>query len=121
MLDKYLKFDGIQIPNPSSYAEDSETIDNQYETEAGGLNISVTRYDRLHVSVSFDVSSSWSKKLKDYSKKDTVTVTLIDLSLDAESDHTMIIRNFKSKLAEHSEHTSRTNGLWNVSFELQEL
>ena len=74
-----------------------------------------------HVSVSFDVSSTWAKKLKDYSKKDTVTVTLIDLSLDAESDHTMIIRNFKSQLVEHSEHTQRTNGLWNVSFELQEL
>ena len=48
MLDKYLKFDGVQIPNPTSYAEDSDTIDNQYETEAGGLNVSVTRYDRLH-------------------------------------------------------------------------
>jgi len=121
MLDKYLKFDGTQIPNPTSYAEDSDTIENQYETEAGGLNVSVTRYDRLHVSVSFDVSSAWVKKLKEYSKKDTITVTLIDLSLDAKSDHIMILRNFKSKFVDHSQHTRWTNGLWSVSFELQEL
>lgn len=121
MLSKHLKFDGVQIPNPTSYSEESETINNQYETEAGGLNISVIRYDRLHISVSFDVTSAWAKKLKDYSKKDTLTVTLIDLSLDSKSDHIMILRNFKSKLVDHSEHTPWTNGLWNVSFELQEL
>ena len=121
MLSKHLKFDGVQIPNPTSYSEESETIDNQYETEAGGLNISVTRYDRLHISASFDVTSAWAAKLKNYSKQGLLTVTLFDLALNAESEHSMVIQNFKSKLVEQSEYTARTNGLWTVSFELQEL
>ena len=121
MLNKHLKLNGVQIPNPTSYSEESETIDNQYETEAGGLNISVTRYDRLHISVSFDVTSAWAAKLKNYSKQGLLTVTLFDLALNAESEHSMMIQNFKSNLVEQSEYTARTNGLWTVSFELQEL
>jgi len=121
MLNKYIKFDGVQIPNPISYSEDSEVIENQYETEAGGLNVSVTRYDRLHVSVSFNVSSTWAKKLKAFSKQKYVTVSLFDLTEDDYINHQMIIRNFKSNLIEHSEYLISTNGLWKVSFELQEL
>lgn len=121
MLNKYIKFDDIQIPNPISYSEDSDVIENQYETEAGGLNVSVTRYDRLHVSVSFNVSSAWAKQFKAFSKQKYINVSLFDLSENDFVSHQMIARNFKSDLIEHSENVSSTNGLWKVSFELQEL
>ena len=121
MLGKYMKFNGETVPNPTAYSESADVIETQWETESGGINANVSRYDRLKVSVSFDVSSAWQMKLKTYSKMKTVTVSLYDTTAGTSADHTMIIRNYKSTLVPHSERTDRTNGIWQVSFDLQEV
>ena len=116
-----IKFDNEVIFEPESWEETSEVIENVNETEAGTEQIAVTRYDKLSVSCSFQCSSVWAKKFKEYSKKDEIAVSIYDLIDEAYKVRTMRIRDFKVSLVDNSWKTPDTHGLWNVSFSLKEF
>ena len=117
----HIMFDDELIFEPQSWDEESEVIENVNETEAGTEQIAVTRYDKLSVSCSFQCSSLWAKKFKQYSMKDEIAVSLYDVVDEAYKVRAMRIRNFKMSLVEHSWKTPNTNGLWIVSFSLIEF
>ena len=117
----HIMFDDEVIFEPQSWDEESDVIENVNETEAGTEQIAVTRYDKLSVSCSFQCSSLWAKKFKQYSMKDEIAVSLYDVVDEAYKVHAMRIRNFKMSLVEHSWKTLNTHGLWNVSFSLIEF
>ena len=117
----HIMFDEELIFEPQSWDEESDVIENVNETEAGTEQIAVTRYDKLSVSCSFQCSSLWAKKFKQYSMKDEIAVSLYDVVDEAYKVRAMRIRNFKMSLVEHSWKTPNTNGLWNVSFSLIEF
>lgn len=122
MLNDYpVKFDDEQIFPPESWEESSEVIENVNQTEAGTDQVSVTRYDKLSVSASFNCSSRWASKFKAYSKKNSISVSLYDLEEQGYKTRTMRIRNFKAKPQDNSRLTPGTNGLWSVSFDLNEF
>ncbi len=116
-----IKFDDEVIFEPESWEETSEVIENVNETEAGTEQIAVTRYDKLSVSCSFQCSSTWAKKFKEYSKKDEIAVSIYDLVDEAYKVRTMRIRDFKASVVANSWKTPNTSGLWNVSFSLKEF
>ena len=117
----HIMFDEELIFEPQSWDEESDVIENVNKTEAGTEQIAVTRYDKLSVSCSFQCSSLWAKKFKQYSMKDEIAVSIYDVVDEAYKVRAMRIRNFKMSLVEHSWKTPNTNGLWNVSFSLIEF
>ena len=122
MLKDYpIRFDGEAIFTPSSWEEESVVVENVNETEAGTDQVIVTRYDKLTVSASFQCSSLWAGKFKAWSRRDSVTVSLYDLETHAYRNRSMRLRSFKAAPAEHSEWNRGTDGLWTVSFKLEEF
>ena len=122
MLSDYpIKFNGESIPEPVSWSENSEVIEAVNETEAGTDQIIVTRFDKLTISCSFQCSHRWAKKFKEYSKLNEVTVNFYDVINEQYRTRAMRIRNYQMNLVNNSWRTDRTNGLWEISFDLIEF
>ena len=116
-----IKFNDEIIFEPESWEESSEVIESVNQTEAGTDQIAVTRYDKLSISCSFQCSSRWTKKFKEYSKQDSIAVSIYDHIDETYKTRTMRIRSFKVSLVENSWKTKDTSGLWIVSFSLEEF
>ena len=122
MLSNFpIKFNNEKIFEPSSWEENSEVIENVTQTEAGTDQIVVTRYDKLLISCAFQCSHIWAKKFKTYSNLDEITVSMYDILTETYKNRMMRIRDFKVSLIEDSWRTRGTNGLYNVSFSLEEF
>lgn len=118
MLGKYLTLNGVQLSNPQKWKESHDVIENSKETEAGTTATIITRYDKLSVSVSYQCSSALVNQLYALSIKDTLTM---QLKGDTKESRTVMIRDFEKSLESGSERTARTDGLWNVSFTIEEI
>ena len=122
MLKDYpVKFNGEAIITPKTWNEASDVVEKTHETEAGTEQISVSRYDKLKVSASFQCSSRWAGLFKEYSMQDVIVVSRYEALIDGYEDRNMRIRNYRQTLVEKSQYTTKTNGLWNVSFDLFEF
>lgn len=121
LIDYPVKFDNEEIPEPEDWAEQSSVIENVSQTEAGTDQVSVTRYDKLSVSCSFQCSHRWAAKFKKYSRADSISVQMYDLEKNGYATRTMRIRGFKADPVKHSQRTPNTNGLWEISFNLEEF
>ena len=116
-----VKFDDEVIFEPETWDESSEVIESVNTTEAGTDQIAVTRYDKLSVSCSYQCSSVWLKKFKEYSQRDSIAVSIYDAITEDYKVRIMRIRNFKVSLVDNSWLTLGTHGLWSVSFTLEEF
>lgn len=110
------------IPVPIAWNETSEVVENVNTTEAGTDVIDVLRVDKLTVNASFDVSSTWLATFKGWAKETSpLTVKIYDADQAGYVSRDMRIRNFYYSLVQHSDRTSGTVGLWNVTFDLIEF
>jgi hypothetical protein len=120
--DYPVTINSTSIPVPIEWSENSEVVENVNTTEAGTDVTDVLRVDKLTVTASFDVSSAWLATFKGWAKSTSpLTVNIYDASQSAYVTRSMRIRNFVSALVQHSDNTSGTIGLWNVSFDLIEF
>lgn len=122
MLNEYpIYFDDTEIFTPESWDEDYSVVESTSQTEAGTDQVIVIRYDKLTVSCSFQCSSKWAAKFSTFRDKPSIIVKMYDLKMEAYKERTMRIRKFKSSKEKNSEKTLGTNGLYTVSFELEEF
>ena len=122
MLSEYpIYFDDVKLFTPESWEESYAVIENTNQTEAGTDQVIVTRYDKLSVSASFKCSSRWAAKFAEFRDKDSIQVKLYDLKTQDYKTRTMRMRNFKTGPEKNSEKTKGTNGLYTVSFDLEEF
>lgn len=122
MLSEYpIYFDDTKLFSPASWEESFAVVESTNQTEAGTDQVIVTRYDKLSVSASFQCSSRWAATFATFRDKDSIAVKLYDLKEQGYKTRTMRIRNFKSGPEKHSEKTKGTNGLYTVSFDLEEF
>ena len=122
MLKDYpIKFNGEEVISPKDWNEATDVVETTHETEAGTEQVSVSRYDKMKISASFQCSSRWTAKFKQYSVTDMIVVSLYDPLTEGYTDRNMRLRNLRMSLVENSEKTPNTNGLWNVSFDLLEF
>ena len=122
MLNDYpVKINNVELFPANKWDEDSEVIEDVQTSEAGTDITTVTRYDKLTVSAEYRCRSQWLGKFKAWSKADTLTVQIYDPVTDKYLSRTMRMRNFKSSLIEFSEKVKDTQGVWNVSFTLEEF
>ena len=119
--DYPIYFGDTKIFWPSKWEESYEVVEKTNQTEAGTDQIIVTRYDKLSVSASFNCSATWAAKFAQFRDTDSISVKMYDLKTKAYKTRVMRIRNFKSGRAENSEKLTDSNGLYEVSFDLQEF
>ena len=124
MLKNYpIKINNTAIPFPKTWSEDRARIATNFQTESGKRKSILVRNARKTWSGSWVVTSSWLKRFEDYRAENTLTLKVYDASTDAYKSHTVSIsdESFRFELIEGSEMVGRTNGLYNVSFELEEF
>ena len=122
MLSDYpIYFDETKLFTPESWEESYAVVESTNQTEAGTDQVIVTRYDKLSVSASFQCSSRWAATFAAFRDKDSIAVKLYDLKIQDYKTRTMRIRNFKTGPEKNSEKTQSTDGLYTVSFDLQEF
>lgn len=122
MLSDYpVYFDGTKLFPPAGWEESYSVVESTNQTEAGTDQVIVTRYDKLSVSASFQCSSRWAAVFAAFRDRDSIAVKLYDLKEQDYRTRTMRIRNFKSGPEKNSEKTRGTNGLYTVSFDLEEF
>lgn len=120
LADFPILFNNTAIPNPNSYSESSEVVDKVNETEAGTDVVIIVRKDKLTASLSFNCSSYWAKKFAEYRDTEPLSVSMYDTKTGAYKTRSMRIRSYKSNLVENSWRSRRTNGLYEISFDLKE-
>ena len=122
MLSEYpIYFDETKLFTPESWEESYAVVESTNQTEAGTDQVIVTRYDKLSVSASFQCSSRWAATFATFRDKDSIAVKLYDLKEQGYKTRTMRMRNFKPGPEKNSEKTRGTNGLYTVSFDLEEF
>lgn len=121
MLKDYpVKFNSEEIPEPVKWDEDYTNVENVIQTEAGTDVVIVTRYGKLSVMAQFNCSSRWAAKFADYRDKGQIIVELYDIKTGGYGLRKMRLREFKSSIVKNSHRTAGTNGLYEISFTLEE-
>lgn len=115
------KFNDTEILRPISWSETSNVIETVQVTEAGTDVINVTRYDKISISAEFGCTSGWAKTLRGFSTLDTFTLTRYNVVTETEETRTVRMRNYTQTLVKDSETLAGFNGLYNISFELEEI
>lgn len=123
MLNSYpFKINNIAIPYPDSWNENPKKLANTFETEAGTMKKVIVRTSKLSISASFTVTSFWLKKFQQFRDMDVITLTKFNAQTGAYSDHTVCIddESFEYDLIPASRFANNTNGLYKLSFNLEE-
>lgn len=124
MLTSYpILINSDAIPFPDSWQENPNKIVSGFEMENGGRATIVKRSSRLSISASFTVTNRWLEKFEHYRGMSTLTVSIYDAEVGNYVNHTMEIvpESFTYNLIRHSERVRNTQGLWSLSFELEEF
>lgn len=122
MLSEYpIKIENVAIPFPSEWTENSNVVENTGRSEAGTDISIVTRYDKLSIRCRFTVLSEWAQKFKQWSFMDVLALTRYEPSTGEYDVRTVRIRNFSASLKRNSHKLKVTNGVWEVSFVLEEV
>ncbi len=122
MLKDYpVIINSIALFPPSQWEEHWEKVTNKYSTEAGTEQIDVVRIRKLSVTAQFRCSSAWVSRFIGWNQFGTLTVQIYDLQTDQYATRYMHMEDLTFTLVQGSEKANRTNGLYEVSFTLEEF
>jgi len=111
MLGKrFLQINGVAIPNPVSNFKTTFDADETVSlSEAGTELVRVRRLDKRTITGTWNLTSFWLDKFEEWATSNSVTVRYRG------KDYICRMRDFAPQLAEGSEHTENTDGLWIVA------
>lgn len=124
MLKDYpIKINDTAIPFPRSWSENRTRIANEFQTESGKRKVILVRNARKSWSGSWVVSSTWLKIFEEYRAENTLSLKVYDAVTGGYKNHTVNITDdsFRFDLIEGSKSVGRTNGLYTVSFDMEEF
>lgn len=114
-------FNNTIIPFPSSYSENSQTIENVKQTEAGTDIVNVLRYNKLKATMSFKCLQPTVQALASFEEEPSFTFKRYDPKTGLYGEKTVRMRNFTCSPVKGSEDLTEVNGVWEVSFNLEEF
>lgn len=113
---QYLIINSSALPETASFDVDYETIENVYRTEAGTDIALLIRGNKHKFSVKWDgATSDFKAQVENYCNATSVTV-----HFDGES-YICRARNLKASMVQYSNRWDQSQGLWNISFTLEEF
>lgn len=122
MLSSYpIQFNSTQIIKPSKYTENYEVVEAVNQSEAGTDIVAVTRTGKLSISLEYKCTSFWLKKFVNYADEDTIEVKKYAATESGYETYTMRMRKLKVNFEENSENVATSDGLWTVTFTLEEI
>lgn len=121
LKDFPIYFNAEELPFPSTWTENSEVVETINQTEAGTQQVEVVRYDRLSVSVGYVCTDTLAKKLKAFSKQNSINVSYYDIETDDYLMRVMRMRKFSANLRKGSADLLAVRGVWDISFTLEEF
>lgn len=124
MLKNYAtQINDVALPFPKSWDETPKKIVANFESESGKRKQIVKRNSRLLISAEYTVSSRWLKKFKQFRDLNTLTVKIYEAETGTLATHEMSIteESFHYSLIENSKNARNTDGLWLLSFDLEEF
>lgn len=112
----YLTINGNALHETSSFSISPQVVEKLFQTEDGHDKGILIRASKLKMSVGWENAPDTFKALAEgFCSAATVTV------LFESSTYTMRARNLKEDLVRYSNRYSGSNGLWNISFDLEEI
>jgi len=117
-----IKINNTAIPFSGSMSEKYDIIETVNQSEAGTDICQIQRVNKLTVSVSYKMLSSFIPTLEGWrDSTSALNVNIYDFGLNAYKFRSMRMRNYSKSLVKYSEDLSVTTGIWNVSFDLIEM
>lgn len=118
-----MKFNETTILFPTSMDRDSNDIEQEFITESGKTQVISSRKDKQSISMTFTCSSARMKTFKEFYMLDYFTLTEYDSITNDNQTRTVRMKNYKESFIPKSNtvDSSVSQGLWNVSFTLEEL
>lgn len=118
MLKKYLKINGVLMPNPvpGTFEYQLNPAENVFENEAGEQMANVKRLDRISWAGSFQCTSVMRDKLMAYCKLAECTT-----EIDGVTYSGRLRLGGAVSLYELSEYTPGTQGLWTLQLTFEEF
>lgn len=120
LSDFPIYFDTTEIIRPSKWEETYDVIDSVNVSEAGTDIVDVSRDSKLSISATFKCSSYWAQTFMTFRTALTIAVKIYDTETGGYKTYDMRMRNFKQKLKPKSEKVLYGNGVYEVSFKLEE-
>lgn len=124
MLTSYpIKINNTAIPFPDTWEENPRKISTEFQMENGGRKKIGIRNKLMSISAAFTVSSRWLKKFEAWRDASTLTVSIYDAQTGAYKNYTMEVMDdsFSYNLIKNTKRLGNTEGLWRLSFDLEEF
>lgn len=116
-------FNTSEIPFPLTWNETAKTIKKTFTTEAGTDEDLVIRRDKRIISASFKSTDYWVRVFASFYRLNSFTLKQYDPYLNTTEERTVRMSDLKYNLVNKSWDLDPTvtQGLWNVSFTLEEF
>jgi hypothetical protein len=115
MLGYYLKFNGVDFPNPITPTMSSQTLENVATSEAGTDLVTIVRPSKKSWSLTFQLTSGKRDVLKGLCQNESTTMSYMG------TNYTVRVRNYQEKLVANSEWVDRSSGLYECSVSVTEF
>lgn len=119
-LTKY-RFDSTEMPFTSSQQMSFDDVETKSQTEGGLTFVQTIRRGVFSMKVSTTCLSDMLKTYLTYRNKDSFVLTIYDPITETSMQKTVRMTNFSYQLLEKSYNLSVTNGIYKVSFNLEEF
>lgn len=108
---------------PTSMDRDSTNVEQQFLTEDGHTQVIVSRMDKQNISMTFTCSSAWQKKFRQFRMLPSFMFTEYDPITEADEEREVRIVNYRESFVKNSQtvDSAVSQGLWQISFTLEEL
>jgi hypothetical protein len=120
MMQK-IYFNSTEIPFPKSWVENPQKLKNTFTTEAGTEIDLIVRRNKLSVSVSTTCMDDLLKTFFEFRDLDSFSLTKYDPLTKTNVVATVRMTDFNYGLVPKSHDLEVTNGVWEVSFNLEEF
>lgn len=114
-------FNQTEIPFPHSWVENPQKLKNTFTTEAGTEIDLIVRASKLSVSVSTTCLDDELKTYFQFRDLNSFTLTKYDPLTKSSTTATVRMSDFNYSLVRKSHSLDVTNGVWEVSFNLEEF
>lgn len=121
LKDHPIKFNNTAIYFPSTFTVSRRVIENVTQTEAGTDVIELTRKNKVTVDFDTNTTSDWVATFEEFADMNYFTLAFWNDGDNAYEEHTVRLRSFQKSLIKKSWDVSGFNGLWKVSFTLEEF
>ena len=121
LKDHPYRINDIELPFARAWEESYGKIEKVKTTEDGHKDKTTVRDNILNVKVSIQCKSDLAAALEAVSQNDSVTLTRYNIVSQSEETRTMWMEDFQKNLIEESWKLKTTDGVWLVSFKLEEV